>query len=146
MSYSLSITNKDISKKDLINMAAEMAASTPNPLEALILAHKLETLAKALRENLAPVILEQIGEGESLEEIGASITAAGGGFVCKTGNSGAFGHNPEWVEAMGRLKGIEAAMKAAAENKFAVSIDPDTGEEIPPAKPQPRKPYLKVSY
>lgn len=146
MSYSLSINNKDVSKRSIIEMAKEMAEKSPNPLEALILARKLEDLAKTLRENLSPVILDQIGDGDILEQIGAKVSASGGGFVCKTGDEKAFGHNPEWIEAVERLKGIETAMKAAAKNKFAVSIDPDTGEEIPPAKPQPRKPYLTITY
>ena len=133
-----------ISKKDLRGTVQEHIKDI-DPMKAIAEARRLKELATEIEKAVKPSLSKLIGEGERVEVSGGTLYyGAGKGYVYRS--SASFGHCAAWVEATEKLKALEAGMKAAAENGHLVSLDPETGEELPKAIPVNQPPPLKYDF
>ena len=146
---SLEITSPQISKKEIHLLACQLAESLEdqNPLDVYAKMQKIKTLAESVMSQFKQKALDSIGETESgkYEQtvFGGKMQVIGGGKAFS--GKGSYGHYDKWAETAAKLKEIEGEMKLV-EKQGTTIIDNETGEEVPAALAQTRKPSLKYLF
>jgi len=139
---SLTLTSPTISKKEVQLLAVQLTEAIDNPIDAYVRLQKIKVLAESAMQSLKPQALEKIGD-DPVKVLNGELTWQGGGKAFSGKDS--FGHNPKWTEAVAKVKQIEGLMKLAEKQQGSPIYD-DEGIEVPAAKAQTRKPFLKYKW
>jgi len=117
-----------------------MSIEIKNPAEAYAKLKRVQELANLLLIEIKEQVMAETPE-DGIEILGGKLTIVG---PQKNGYS--FDHCQAWNDAQNRVKAIEEGMISALKH-LTVYIDPETGEECPPAQPkQNRAAYLKYIF